>query len=276
MRAALSFGRSKSTHDVEKNGKKTSKSRWIANMQAGINRFVWDFTEDALFIEVASGPLARSIKARKTGPTVVPGTLYRPPHAGRSNAGSNGRRQAGSALRPWTQAQYQAGYAFARKYSTAYGKIDEALNHMDAIKKSLAAAATTAKSNATLAAQIARRADEVERRLRRVHRGELSRNDEDSIQRGGSLRESVPRTGFGGLQWPPTAAQLDYGKRFDDAYDAAFASYNAFVSARFRSSTLSFKSAGLKPVERARKQSRLKRTGNAHQATRVIAAEGRV
>ena len=54
-------------------------------------------------------------------------------------------------------------------------------------------------------------------------------NDEDSIQRSGSLRESVPRTGLGGPQLPPTAAQLDYASRFDAAYSAAFAQYNSYV-----------------------------------------------
>ena len=55
------------------------------------------------------------------------------------------------------------------------------------------------------------------------------KNDEDSIQRGGSLRESIPRTGFG-AQLPPTAAQLEFSQRFDAAYAAAVTTYNAYVT----------------------------------------------
>jgi hypothetical protein len=142
----------------------------------------------------------------------------------------------------WTQAQYQAGYDFAKKYSDAYGQIDRVLNNLDAIGKSLnAAAAAAAKSgNQTLASQIAalqKQRDEVFSTFTADYH-----NDEDSIQRPGQLREEVPRTGFG-AQTPPTAAQLDYAGRFDAAYRAAFVRYNAFVT--------QIGSSGVKPMEGA-------------------------
>ena len=67
-------------------------------------------------------------------------------------------------------------------------------------------------------------------------------NGEDSIQRPGSLREEVPRTGFGAAA-PPTAEQLDYASRFDAAYDDAFAKYNEYVKSLGR-----LKLEGAKPV----------------------------
>jgi hypothetical protein len=74
------------------------------------------------------------------------------------------------------------------------------------------------------------------------------KNDEDSIQRPGSLRESIPRTGLGGAQLPPTAAQLDYASRFDAAYAAAVTQYNAYV-ASLSPLQAALKQAGIKPLD---------------------------
>ncbi len=146
-----------------------------------------------------------------------------------------------------TAAQYQAGYDFARKYSTDYGKIDEALNNLDSIKKSLSAAATAAGTNASIKAQIAT-AQQAWTPVFGAFTADY-KNDEDSIQRPGSLRESVPRTsGFGGVQLPPTKAQLDYAQRFDTAYNAAIAGFNQYVSS-LAGLQSALKQAGLKPLE---------------------------
>jgi hypothetical protein len=53
-------------------------------------------------------------------------------------------------------------------------------------------------------------------------------NGEDSIQFPGQLREDIPRGGFGAPS-PPTQALLEYAHRFDAAYNAAMAKYNAYV-----------------------------------------------
>ena len=126
----------------------------------------------------------------------------------------------------WTAAQYQAGYDFASKYMNDYGKIDDALNHLDTIAKSLAAASIAAKGDPSLLAQVAA-AKASRDAVFSVFTADY-KNDEDSIQRPGSLRESVPRTGFGAQQ-PPTAATLTYAAQFDGAYTAAFTRYNNFV-----------------------------------------------
>ncbi|MBV8154727.1 MAG: hypothetical protein JOY98_09920 [Candidatus Eremiobacteraeota bacterium] len=231
------------THDVEKDGKKT-KQPWIPN-KAGINRYVWDFTEDAPTKWL--GAAREEYQGPKTGPAVVPGT-----YTVRLTLGGQTLDRT-VVVKPdprfeWTQEQYRAGYDYAKKYSRAIGKIDEALNHLDAIEKSLTAATAAAKSNAALTAQIAA----AQAKFAGVFDAFTAnyKNDEDSIQRGGSLRESVPRSGLGGLQWPPTAAQLDYSKRFDDAYNAAFASYNAYA-ASLATLNAALKAAGVKPIEGA-------------------------
>ncbi|HVA33575.1 MAG TPA: hypothetical protein VNG31_05470, partial [Candidatus Baltobacteraceae bacterium] len=209
--------------------------------KAGIDRFVWDFTEDAPTKWL--GAARKKYQGPKTGPTVVPGTYtVRLTVAGKT-------MEQPLVVKPdprfdWTQAQYQAGYDFAKKYSVVYGKIDAALNNLDAIHTSLAADASAAKKNPALAARVAA--------AQKTWGGIFDaftanyKNDEDSIQRGGSLRESVPRAGFG-PQFPPTAAQLDYAKRFDAAYSSAFANYNAYVTS-LTSLNTALKAAALKPI----------------------------
>jgi hypothetical protein len=131
----------------------------------------------------------------------------------------------------WTQAQYQAGYAFTKKYLDDYGKIDTALNKLDAIKKSLdaAQAAATKAGDTALAARIAKALAERDA-IFALFTADYH-NDEDSIGKPGALREDVP--GGGGGQRgnaPPTAATLEYATRFDADYAAAFARYDAFVA----------------------------------------------
>jgi photosystem II stability/assembly factor-like uncharacterized protein len=231
------------THQVTVKGKKKSEPR-VSN-KPGINRFVWDFAENPPVKWY--GAARKKYQGPKSGPTVVPGTYtVRLTLAGKSY-------EQPLVVKPdprlnWTQAQFEAGYAFAAKYSRAFGEIDEALNHLDAIRTSLGTAAKGAKKNPALAARIAR--------AQKSWQGVFSsftadyKNDEDSIQRPGSLRESLPRTGFGAVQWPPTAEQLDYAKRFDAAYAAAFAKYNAYVTS-LGSLDGALKNAGLKPVNGA-------------------------
>jgi hypothetical protein len=208
----------KGTHKV--------KDKDVPNVpnKAGINRFVWDFHEDGPTQWM--GAAKESYRGPKTGPVVVPGTYVVRLTLGRETLSQN------VVVKPdprdsWTQADYQAAYDFAKKYATRYGKIDEVLNNLDAIKKSLASAADASKSNASLTSQIA--AAQTRRDAIFYAFTADYHNDEDSIQRPGALREDVPRTGFGAAQ-PPTAETLRYASEFDGMYDAAFSKYNAFVA----------------------------------------------
>ncbi|MBV8637471.1 MAG: hypothetical protein JO322_05250 [Candidatus Eremiobacteraeota bacterium] len=209
--------------------------------KAGINRFTWDFHTDGPTKWL--GAAREEYQGPNTGPMVVPGT-----YSVRMTLGGKTMTQ-GFDVKPdprdsWTQAQYQAGYDFAVKYNERYGKIDEALNHLDAIKKSLAAAKTSDPSLTSAIATAQKTWSDVFYAFTADYH-----NDEDSIQRSGSLRESVPRTGFG-VQLPPTAAQLDYASRFDAAYDKAFTGYNAFVQT-LQGLSKQLQAKGLKPIDGA-------------------------
>jgi hypothetical protein len=226
------------THKV-----KGKEEPYVSN-KAGINRYVWDFTEDPPVKWY--GAAKEEYQGPKTGPAVVPGT-----YAARLTVGGKTLQQsftvAGDPRDSWTPAQYDAGYDFARKYSTIYSKIDEALNNLDAIKKSLQSTGA-AKNDPALQRDVAA----AQQQWSDVFGAFTAdyKNDEDSIQRPGSLRESVPRTGFGTVQLPPTAEQLDYAKRFDAAYAAAVAKYNAYI-ASLAPLQAEMKKAGLKPISGA-------------------------
>ena len=208
----------------------------------GINRFTWDLRENGPTQWM--GAAREAYRGPKTGPVVVPGT-----YTVRMTIDGKSFDQA-ITVKPdprdsWTQADYQAGYDFAKRYSERYGKIDDVLNNMDAIKKSLAGEKTTnAQLQSKVAAAQATWSDVLTAFTADYH------NDEDSIQRSGQLRESVPGTGFG-PQVPPTAEQLEYATRFDAAYDAAFAKYNAFVL-KLEDLSKALTAAGLKPIDGAK------------------------
>jgi hypothetical protein len=126
-----------------------------------------------------------------------------------------------------SQADYEAGFAFAMKYSVGvYSKIDTILNGLDALKKSLDEAAAAVKDDAALSAQI----DAAQKRRTAIFDTFTAnfQNDEDSIQHPGKLREEIPRS-FGAAG-PPTAEQLDYANRFDAAYGAALAAYGEYAA----------------------------------------------
>ena len=120
----------------------------------GINRYVWDFHEDGPVQWM--GAAREEYRGPKTGALVVPGT-----YTVRMTLDGKPLTQ-NVVVKPdprdgWTQADYEAGYAFSKKYLDDYGKIDKVLNNLDAMKKSLAAASQAASKagNAALVSQIA-------------------------------------------------------------------------------------------------------------------------
>ncbi|HEY5341326.1 MAG TPA: hypothetical protein VIK27_09890, partial [Candidatus Aquilonibacter sp.] len=194
----------------------------VVSNKAGINRMTWDFHQDGPPQWMGAGN--PKYRGPKTGPQVVPGAY-------RVRLKLEGKTlEANVTVKPdprddLSQAQYQDAYDFAEKYSVVYGKIDDVLNNLDAVKKSLAAA-TRVKGDAALSGQIASAQSERET-IFSTFTADFH-NDEDSIQHQGALREEIPRSGFGAAQ-PPTAEQLDYASRYDTAYNAAMAKYNAYV-----------------------------------------------
>jgi hypothetical protein len=184
--------------------------------KAGINRMTWDLHEAGPTPWKGAG--AVQFRGPRTGPMLLPGIYtVRLQLEGATLAQT-------VTVKPdprdtWTAADLQSAYDFAEKYNARYSKIDEALNNLDAIKKSLDKANASDPKIAAAKAQ-----------WQSVFASLTAnfKNGEDAVEHPGSLREQIPRTGFGAAA-PPTAAQLDYAARWDTAYDAAFAKYNDYV-----------------------------------------------
>ncbi len=209
--------------------------------EAGINRIVWNFHED--------GPpqwtgTTKEFSGPQVGAMVVPGTYTARIHL-------NGRTYTQSFVvkadphSPYTQAELVQAYDFAKKYFDVQGQINTILNQIDAQRKTLQTAHTSlSKSgNSALLAKVdaAQKAqDDVFGRFTANYK-----NDEDSIQFPGKLREDVPRSGFGGAQ-PPTPSLLQYAARFDREYANDVAAYRAYVRSVYEPVAAQLRTVGIR------------------------------
>ncbi len=213
---------------------------------AGINRVVWNFREDGAPLCTAC---AKEFQGSPVGPAVLPGR-----YAARITLNGHTFTQPFSVKADpkstYTLAEMRAGYEFASKYTVVSGKINTVIDRLAAQRTSLEAArsALAKTSNAALSARVAAALRE---------RGAIFdtftanyQNGEDEIQRPGALKEDIPRGGYGATQTPPTPALLEYAKRFDVAYRAALARYDAYVRS-LQSLSASLRSAGVTPVNEA-------------------------
>jgi len=116
---------------VRPNGKKTP---WVTNV-AGVNRFVWDFSESP--ITPWYGAASKRARLPNVNNTVVPGT-----YAARVTF-SNGRSLSRSFVvkpdpdAPWTQSEYEAGYRFSEDALAMLDGMHRSFNSIDAQVKRL-------------------------------------------------------------------------------------------------------------------------------------------
>lgn len=207
--------------------------------RAGINRVVWDFREDG--VTQWMGAARRRYRGSLAGVEVLPGT-----YSARVTLDGHTYTQSFQVKpdprSPYSRATGLAAYTFAKKYLMVSGNINAVLNHLDAQGKSLTAArdALAKSGNAALQNRVVRALA-----MHDAIFGAFTanyHNDEDSIQRPGALREDIPRGGFGPAT-PPTAAVLEYARRFDAEYASAMARYNAYVRGTLMPLSAELKSA---------------------------------
>ena len=201
------------------------QGRSVTPNRPGINRVVWDFREDG--VTQWMGAAKPEYRGPLTGVGVIPGK-----YAARMTL--NGRTYTQPfEVKPdprhaYSRAAALAAHAFSKKYLMVSGNINAVLNHLDAQGKSLASArdalakaADTALHDRVLGA-LAEHDAIFDTFTANYH------NDEDSIQRPGALREDVPSGGFGSAT-APSAAVMDFARRFDAEYASTMARYNAYV-----------------------------------------------
>jgi photosystem II stability/assembly factor-like uncharacterized protein len=211
---------------------------------AGINRVVWNFREDGAPLCTVC---AKEFQGSPVGPMAVPGRYV-------ARITLDGRTYSQSfVVKPdphqhYTQAQLEAGFAFATKYSRISGKINTVVDRLAAQASALRAARSALANNAALSERVAAALRERDALLALFTAN--YQNDEDSIQRPGALKEDIPRAGFGPSQPPPTPALLEYARRFDAEYGADMARYNSYVHT-LQSLDTALRAAKVQPVGEA-------------------------
>jgi photosystem II stability/assembly factor-like uncharacterized protein len=213
---------------------------------AGINRAVWNFREDGAPL---CNSCAKEFRGSPIGPQVVPGRYG-------ARIVLDGRTYTQwFEVKPdprntYTPAELRAAYDFEKKYTVVSGKIDTILDDLAAQRKSLLDAQTSLqKTGNTALLDRVKAALAAHDAIFHVFTADYH-NGEDSIQWPGELREDVPRGGFG-APTPPTPALLEYAKRYDAAYAAGLAKYNAYVTGTLRPLSGSLKAAGAGSVTAA-------------------------
>jgi hypothetical protein len=141
-------------HPVGTSGKKVA---WVTNI-AGVNRFVWDFTENP--ITPWYGAASKQARLPTIGSGVVPGS-----YTARVTF-SNGQSLSRTFLvkpdpdAPWTQAEYEAAYQFGKSTLAMLDTMNKGLNAIDAqiqrLKKlKSATAASAAQAGSALESSLA-------------------------------------------------------------------------------------------------------------------------
>jgi hypothetical protein len=209
--------------------------------EAGINRVVWNFREDGPPQWLGTVP---AFRGSPIGAEVPPGKYV-------ARITLNGRTFSqpfevkADPESPYTQAQLVQAYDFSKKYLAVSGHINTVLNELDAQGKTLKQAQSSLSEGGN-AALLAKVNDALKAHDAIFH--ELTanyKNEEDSIQFPGELREDVPRSGFGGAQ-PPTPALLEYASRFDKQYNAVMARYTAYSTGVYAPLAAQLKAVGVK------------------------------
>lgn len=203
---------------------------------AGFNRVTWDLREDGPTRWEGAGRDA--YRGPRTGVAVSPGTYFaRMTLDGRSFTERIVVQQDPRVH--YTDAQYAAAYAFAKKHVDEFGRLDAALNRLDGVIASSKQRAQGASSQLT--AQLAAVRDAA-----MTLRGRITadyENDEDFLTRPDKLREdlqrltSAPASGV-------SAATADVAARIDAEYAAVMHDVDGFFATDVARADAALASAG--------------------------------
>ncbi|HEV3089015.1 MAG TPA: hypothetical protein VGX96_17520 [Candidatus Elarobacter sp.] len=203
---------------------------------AGINRITWDMREDGPTRWEAAAK--EEYRGPRVGAAVVPGT-YTARIVLDGKTFAKQFRIAPDPRATFTAAEYRAAYAFAKQHIAEYGRLNGALNRLDAYAASAAERAKgTSGELATTLASVREKALALRGRLTADFT-----NDEDFIQRPGRIREDMQGLLFTAGS-PPSVASLEYAKRVDSAFDAAMRDVSAFEREDVVRANAALKAAG--------------------------------
>ena len=195
---------------------------------AGYNRYVWNLQENPPPAWTTAP--SKDARTEDMGVGVVPGSYtVRVRFDGQTI--SRPLTVAPDPRLRWTQAQYQQRHDFTESVFAMYGSINLALDDIDSTLSRLDAKLADLKKANAPAAQIA--AVQAVADAGGALRSRLSagyKNDEDSINQPGALRERVQGLLFGifGSQGPPISTHYALEAQVRAVYDKAMADYKAW------------------------------------------------
>jgi photosystem II stability/assembly factor-like uncharacterized protein len=197
---------------------------------AGYNRYVWDLAEDPPPAWTTAP--SKDDRRETMGVPVVPGTYaVRVRFQGRTLSQT-------LIVRPdprlaWTQADYRRRHDFVASVYAMYGPVNLALNHLDATEKRLNEMIAAMKAKGAPQEQIARAQELVDAGTALEPRLSAGfKNDEDSVNRPGALREQIQGLLFGvfGSQGPPISTHIALEAKVRARYQAVMADYRAWAA----------------------------------------------
>jgi hypothetical protein len=197
---------------------------------AGFNRYVWDLAGDPP-PAWATAP-SKDDRRETMGVPVVPGTYtVRLRFEGRTLS------QA-LIVRPdprltWTQADYQRRHDFVAYAFAMYGAVNLALDHLDSTEKRLNGMIAAMKKSGAPPEQIAKAQELVDAGTALEARLSAGfKNDEDSVNRPGALREEIQGLLFGvfGSEGPPISTHYELVLRVRSHYHTVMDDYRAWAA----------------------------------------------
>jgi len=228
------------THEV--NG---ARKPYITNF-AGINRFAWDLAEDGPAKWTAAPKWNRG---PDTGVEAVPGTYTVRLHLG----GRTLTRRVKVAPDPregWTQAQVIQRHNFLAELYGELGRIDEALNHLDALRKQLGDREKAAGGNAALAKDVGAALDRGQGIESELSSNPQNFEDAFTFTAPDKLRERLQGVigQIGGSFQPPFAPDEEQAAEVRGIFDRVMSAYSAFVNTDIAKLNAELSAAKLKPV----------------------------
>jgi photosystem II stability/assembly factor-like uncharacterized protein len=196
---------------------------------AGYNRYVWNLAGDPPPAWTTAP--SKDDRRETMGVPVVPGDYkVRITFSGRTISQALTVRP--DARLSWTQADYQKRHDFVASVYAMYGSVNVALDRVDETEKRLTAAVASLKKSGTATPGDVEKVQAVVDAGTALE-GRLSagfKNDEDSINRAGALREQIQGLLFGifGSQGPPISTHYALAAKVRQQYVAVMADYRAW------------------------------------------------
>ena len=216
--------------------------------QAGLNRFVWDTTEDAPPIWKFAPTWNQGAAFSQDSITVLPGTYTLVVHAGITLKRTIAVRQ--DPRTHYTSAQLRTNYSAMRRLFADFGRVNVALNGLSTVlnEAPLRTDALNKVKNGALALRVAAAASQAKLLLLSITQNPVNDQDDDFLT--DILRERLQTQmgTYGGSFGPPTAVQLREDAELHALTNARLRAVAAFTAGALRQADEALRAAKLPPL----------------------------